>query len=82
MLANGAELFVVLSGLVDFNAERARLEKEIAKFEKDHLKYSKKLSNPGFLANAAPEVIERDKAKVADMEERLRQMRAQLADMA
>ena len=82
VLANGAELFVVLSGLVDFNAERARLEKEIAKLEKDHLKYSKKLNNPGFLANAAPEVIEKDKAKVADMEERLRQMRAQLADMA
>ncbi len=82
VLANGAELFVVLSGLVDFAAEQARLEKEIAKLEKDYLKYSKKLSNPGFLANAAPEVIEKDKAKVADMDERLRQMRDQLADMA
>ncbi|MDO5335435.1 MAG: valine--tRNA ligase [Coriobacteriia bacterium] len=82
VLANGAELFVVLSGLVDFGAERKRLEKEIAKLEKDQVRFSKKLSNPGFLSKAAPEVIEKDKGKLADIEERLGQMRTQLADMA
>ena len=82
VLAEGLEAYVALTGLVDFAAERARLEKEIASVEKDHAKFSKKLSNPGFLAKAAPEIIEKDRAKVADMAERLERLRAELADMA
>lgn len=82
VLADGLEVYVVLSGLVDFAAERARLEKEIASLEKDHAKFSKKLSNPGFLAKAAPEIIEKDRAKVADMTERLERLRSELSDMA
>lgn len=81
VLANGVEIFVVLSGLVDFEAERKRLGKDIAKLEKEQTKFSKKLSNPGFLSKAAPEVIEKDRAHLADVEEQLAQMRAQLADM-
>ena len=81
-LANGVEVYVALSGLVDFNKERARLEKEIGKLEKDFTKFDKKLSNPGFLSKAAPEVIEKDRTKLADITDRLTRLRAELAEIS
>lgn len=80
-LAEGAEVFVILTGLVDFQAERTRLEKEMATLDKDRAKFEKKLSNPGFLSKAAPEIIEKDKAKLADLTERYQRLETQLAEM-
>ena len=81
-LADGVEAYVVLSGLVDFDAERARITKEIGKLEKDQAKFSKKLSNPGFLSKAAPEIVEKDRAKLEGIEDRLERLRAELAEIA
>lgn len=80
-LAEGIELYVILTGLVDFAAERKRLEKEIAALEKDFVKFDKKLSNPGFLSKAKPEIIEKDRAKLADISDRLTHLKTQLEDM-
>ena len=80
-LADDVEVYVILSGLVDFGAEQARLEKEIGKLEKDRVKFDKKLSNPGFLAKAAPEIIEKDRAKLADIVDRMERLHAELAEM-
>ena len=80
-LAEGIELYVILTGLVDFGAERKRLEKEIAALEKDFVKFDKKLSNPGFLSKAKPEIIEKDRAKLADISDKLIHLKTQLEDM-
>lgn len=80
-LADDVETYVILSGLVDFAAEQARLEKELGKLEKDRVKFDKKLSNPGFLAKAAPEIIEKDRAKLADITDRMDRLQAELAEM-
>ena len=80
-LAEGIELYVILTGLVDFAAERKRLEKEIAALEKDFVKFDKKLSNPGFLSKAKPEIIEKDRAKLADISDKLIHLKTQLEDM-
>ena len=80
-LAPGLEVYIVLSGLVDFEAERARLEKERVKLAADAAKLGKKLSNPGFLAKAAPEIVEKDRAKHAEMTDKLARVEAQLAEL-
>ena len=80
-LADDVEIYVALSGLVDFAAEQARIEKELGKLEKDRVKFDKKLSNPGFLSKAAPEIIEKDRAKLADIVERMDRLQAELAEM-
>ncbi|MGN0262019.1 MAG: valine--tRNA ligase [Eggerthellaceae bacterium] len=80
-LASGLEIFVILTGLVDFDAERARLKKELKGLEGDVAKFSKKLSNPGFLAKAAPEIIEKDRAKLADLSDKLERVKGQLAEI-
>ena len=46
-LVSGAEVYAVLSGLVDFDAERARLAKQEKDLDKDVAKLEKKLANPG-----------------------------------
>lgn len=80
-LGSGLEIYVSLHGLVDFAAERARLEKERTKLAADAAKFEKKLSNPGFLAKAAPEIIAKDKAKLADLTDKLGRIDTQLAEI-
>ena len=82
VLGSGIEVYVALAGLVDFEAERVRLEKERGKLEKDADKLGKKLSNEGYLAKAAAEIIEKDRAKHADALDRIARIDAQLAELA
>ena len=82
MRAPGLEVYVLLSGLVDFAAERKRLEKQQEKLEKDIAKLAKKLSNPGFLAKAAADIIEKDKAKHADLTDELARVTQQLEELS
>ena len=81
VLAEGVETYVLLSGIVDFDAERARIQKEMKALEKDLALYSKKLSNPGFLANAKPEVVEKDRAKLAELTEQNERLQVELAEL-
>jgi valyl-tRNA synthetase len=76
------EVYTILSGFVDFGAEKARLEKELKKAQADAQKFEKKLSNPGFLAKAAPEIIEKDKAKLAELVSVVEKLQERLAELA
>ena len=81
-LAAGLEVYVCLAGHVDFAAEKVRLEKEQGKLSVDVAKLEKKLSNPGFLAKAAQDVIDKDKAKLAELSDKLSRVTAQLSELA
>lgn len=72
------EIFVELEGLVDFAVERERLTKEHGKLAADHAKLQKKLSNEGFLAKAAPEIIEKTRTDEAELADALERIVAQL----
>ena len=80
VVAHGCEVYCVLTGLIDFEAERARLTKERATLQKDEAKFAKKLSNPGFLAKAAPEIVEKDTAKLVELRDKLARVEEQLAE--
>mgnify|MGYP001797444961 CR=1 FL=1 len=65
-------------GLVDVEAERARLGKEIAKIEAALVTVGKKLTNENFVANAPAAVVAEHRQREADLAERnaqLKQMR-------
>src|SRR5256885_6556716 len=49
------EVHLPLRGLIDFGAEKVRVEKEIGKIEADLLGIEKRLGNPGFVARAPVE---------------------------
>lgn len=65
------EIFIPLEGLIDIAAEKARLDKEIARLEKQVISQSKKISNEKFLKNAPADVVEREKQKKVDWEAKL-----------
>ena len=70
-IASSFEVYVSLEGLVDFAAEVSKLEKELAKLEKDANIYGGKLKNENYLKNARPEVIEKDKEKFAEIDDKM-----------
>jgi valyl-tRNA synthetase len=70
-VAGDVEILLPLAGLIDIDAEVARLTKEIAKVEKDAELFEKKLANEAFVAKAPPEVLEKDRGKLAEAKEKL-----------
>ena len=54
---------LAVAGLIDLSAEKARLDKELAKAEADIKRVDAKLSNEKFVANAPEEIVEEEKEK-------------------
>ena len=68
-----------LAGVIDFDAERVRLKREIAKEEVEIGKIDKKLGNEQFVAKAPPEVIEEQRERREEAVARLERLKAALA---
>ena len=64
-IVGALKILVPLAGLIDKSAELERLDKEITKLDKEVQRVNGKLANPAFLANAPPEVVDKERAKVA-----------------
>ncbi len=69
-VGEGLQVFVPLAGLLDLAEERARLGKELVRVETDVAGLRRKLDNPSFVARAPAEVVEKDRARVAELEQR------------
>jgi valyl-tRNA synthetase len=54
-----------LEGIIDFAAERARLEKEVKRLDGEIKRLEGKLGNARFVANAPQEVVEEEREKLA-----------------
>jgi len=66
-VVRGVEIFVPLKGLIDLDKEVSRLEKELAGIRQDLARVQGKLQNENFLKKARPEVIEKERAKEAEL---------------
>jgi valyl-tRNA synthetase len=71
-------LFVPLEGIVDFDLETRRLEKEINKLTKELATVSKKLANQNFLDKAPQEVVAKVKTKHAGLQEKQQKLQSHL----
>ncbi len=69
-------LALPLADIIDVDAEKARLAKEIAKTEAEIKKLSGKLNNQGFLDKAPEAVIEENRSRLAEEEARLEKLTA------
>jgi valyl-tRNA synthetase len=70
-VAGEVEILLPLAGMINIEEEEKRLQKEIAKAEKDVALFEKKLSNEAFVAKAPPQVLEKDRGKLRDAREKL-----------
>src|SRR5262249_38179680 len=64
------EVHLPLEGLIDFAAEKARVTKELQKLEGELAGLARRLDNPGFLGRAPAEVVEKDRARAAELGEK------------
>jgi valyl-tRNA synthetase len=75
------QVLLPLEGLVDLDALRGRLEKDIAKAEKEIAGLSGRLANPNFAGKAPPEVVAECRANLADAEAQAELARRRLMEL-
>ena len=75
-------VLIPMAGLIDKEAELARLDKAIDKLEKDAARTRGKLGNENFVGKAPAAVIDKEKAKLADAESALAKMQEQKDQIA
>ncbi len=73
------DLFVPLAGLVDLDAERTRLDKEIKRVAAELAKSENKLASETFVANAPAAVVEQERQRLADWRAQHQALSAQRA---
>ncbi|MDP9941317.1 valine--tRNA ligase [Ectopseudomonas alcaliphila] len=81
-LVGEMEVLVPMAGLIDKDAELARLDKEVARLEGEVKRVGGKLANEGFVAKAPAEVLEKERAKLAEAEQALAKMVEQRGKIA
>jgi valyl-tRNA synthetase len=75
------QVLLPIEGLVDIEALRGRLEKDIAKAEKEIKGLAGRLANPNFADKAPPEVVAECRANLAEAEAQAELARKRLADL-
>ena len=82
VITESAKIFIPLNELVDFEAEKARLEKELEAAKKDLEFVENKLNNPGFMAKAPEKVVAQQRdaqakhaAKIAMLQESISKLK-------
>jgi valyl-tRNA synthetase len=76
------KILIPMAGLIDKDAELARLDKEIAKREQEVQRIEAKLANSAFVDKAPAEVVEKERAKVEDVKAALGSLREQRGKIA
>jgi len=68
-LVGDLQVLVPMAGLIDKDAELARLDKEIGRLDGEVKRVGGKLANAGFVDKAPAEVIDKERAKLAEAEQ-------------
>ncbi|MHA6965448.1 valine--tRNA ligase [Zobellella denitrificans] len=81
-LIGDTELLLPMAGLIDKDAELARLQKELDKVGGEIKRLEGKLNNQGFVAKAPAEVVAKEQEKLADYQATLAKLQAQREQIA
>jgi valyl-tRNA synthetase len=71
-----------MAGLVDLDAERARIEKELANAQAEIERLTRQLSNPNFVERAPEKLVNDQRARLALVEDQLEVLTRRLADLS
>ncbi len=77
-LVGEMKILIPLAGLIDKNAEKDRLNKEIDKLIKHKAQFSGKLNNKSFISGAPESVVKKEQDKLESVEKALQDLKAQL----
>jgi len=73
--APGSQVFLHVPGSVDVEGEVERIDSQIEEIEANMARSRGKLDNPQFVENAPAEIVERERQRLAESEEKLQQLR-------
>lgn len=76
------KVLIALKGIIDVDAERARLEKQQRRYHGELARARGKLGNENFVNNAPADVVTQERQRLADFEKTLAQLDEQLAKLA
>ena len=76
-LVGEMKVLIPMAGLIDKDAELARLKKELDKLRKERERLEKKLANDNFVSRAPAEVVEKERKKLEDVLSALTNLEAQ-----
>ncbi|HEY4144253.1 valine--tRNA ligase [Pinirhizobacter sp.] len=76
-VVSSLRVLIPLAGLIDVDAEKTRLTREIARIEGEIRKCEGKLGNTSFVANAPAEVVAQERARISDWTTQLQGLREQ-----
>jgi valyl-tRNA synthetase len=76
-LVGDLKVMVPMAGLIDADAERARLDKELDRLAKELTRLQGKLGNAKFIDNAPEAVVEKERQKARDVDASLATLRTQ-----
>ena len=79
---SSADLYVPLSGLIDLDEERARLQRELDRAQQEAARARGKLANEGFVAKAPSHVVQAERDKVTEWDATIRRIVSQLDALA
>ena len=80
-VCTAGEFFIPLGELVDFEKERARLNKEKKNLENEIARAEGKLNNPGFVSKAPANLVAAEKEKLEKNKEMLASLDARIAEL-
>ncbi len=80
-MAGTVQFFVPMEGMIDTEAEKARIQAEIARYEGFLKGVNAKLGNERFVANAPAAVVENERKKLSDATQKLASLRERLAKL-
>ena len=81
LVIDDAIIYLPLAGMVDLDAERERLRKEIEQVEEEIARTGQLLSNEKFTSRAPSEVVDRQRERLSSSQERLALLQARLAEL-
>jgi len=80
LVVGAVQVFLPMADLVDTDEERARLQKDLADAENQISRLEKLLNSP-FAQKAPPDVVEKERQKLAEYRESTEKIKAQLAEL-
>ena len=79
-VVGATEIYLPLDDLINLDEERGRLAKEVGKIEDELARVQKKLGNSDFLAKAKEEVMQKERDKAGQFDEKLRTLQFELRE--
>lgn len=81
IVEGGITVYLPLAGLIDLEAERKRIQGELEHVDRQIQRVESALSNDGFLSKAPAHVVERERSRLAELQEHRNQLVERLAEL-